>query len=686
MSAVGVVAASCAQPTPQVIEKEVPVERVVKETVIVEKEVAVEKVIKETVVVEKEVVVEKVVQAEQPSKYQEAPMLAALVEQGQLPPVEDRLPEEPKVQPVYEEIGKYGGTWRRGYKGVSDRWGPEKINGDYLLEWYQPEGGGISVTPHAGLKYEQNEDATEFTWFLRKGTKWSDGEPMTTEDVRFWWEDMYMHEEIAGQTVGGDRRLMAGGEKMEIQIVDDFTFKTIFVAPNPLIPLYVAAGAGNYHGQGGPTFLAPAHYYKKLHVDYASEAEIEAALEKYGVQSWVDLFAGGGQANLSFLNADVPTATAWHTVVPPPGDLIRAERNPYYFVVDEEGNQLPYMDNVTHRFFDSAEIFSLWLMSGEIDAQNRHVNPADYTLFVENEEKGGYRTLVWRQDSTLSYRVNTAYGEDPDMREMLNDQRFVQALSVAINREEINDLVFNGIMEPRQTSPVSGSPYFKEELENYYAQYDPDLANQLLDEMGLDQRNGDGFRLRPNGETLTLILTAADVSFPSGTDVHGLTKNYWEEVGIQVHVNIVERSLYEARKDANEVQIGAWNTGNSSMIPVAPDSYTGGTMPGEFELNWFNSDGVEGIKPLEGSPFFEIWRLLREAQGEPETEKRDALFQEMIDMSVKNFIPGIGILGEPPALVIARNELRNVPNGLVMSGIMRDFGLAHPYQFFFEDA
>lgn len=617
------------------------------------------------------------------SQYNEAPQLADLVQAGELPPVDERLPKQPMVLEVVEEIGQFGGTWRRAYKGVSDRWGPNKVNAEFLVEWRQPQGGELSLVPHVAESFEVNDDGSEYTWHLREGMRWSDGELITTADVQFWWENIYMDEVAGPANSGNDPALSPGGEKMKVEIVDDYTFKTIFAAPNPLLPISLARGVG-CHGCRGPNFLTPAHYVKQFHPNYATQDEIQAALDKYELETWDQLVdAYNSPAVFWFLTPDMPTVHAWVTKVPPPADRITMERNPYYYAVDPAGNQLPYVDAVTHDFFDDDEVFTFKIINGEIDCQNRHVNVGNFTLFKENEERGDYRTLVWRDATTYAYHFNIAYQDDDFLRELFNDVRFRQAMSVAIDRDEINNLIFAGLAEPRQACPVSGSPQYDAEWETKLIEYDPDMANQLLDEIGLTERDGDGFRLRPDGEPLSVVLEYATASFAGPNDMHELVKDYWQSVGVKVSLQPVERSLYEVHTDANEVQIGSWVKDRSAVVPADPGWYVWSDQwAGAYGL-WYTSKGQEGIEPPEDHPVRQAWKLWDEIQITSDDTKRNDLVKQLMDLN-KEQLWSIGVVGETPALFLTKNNFRNVPEGLIQDDPLRAIGLGQPPQFFFK--
>jgi peptide/nickel transport system substrate-binding protein len=679
MGAVGILAASCAQPTPQVIEKEVAVEKIVKQTVIVEKEVAVEKVVKETVLVEKQIAVEKirVVTGEAPSKYQESPTLAAKVARGDLPPVDERLPENPLVLDVVEEIGEYGGTLRRGYKGMADKWNAAKLDEGMLMRWRQPQGGSISLVPYVCSQFDVNDDASEFTWYLRRGIKWSDGVTLTTEDVRWWYEDL-----VGEGVIPMDIIWKPGGEDMVIEIVDDFTFKTVFAAPNPITPTWLASTEGLTSGRG-PNFCDPAHYMKQFHAKYAKKEDLDKIVKEAGASSWQDLLGSWAYATSMFTNPDRPVIIAWQTKTPPPSTRYVMERNPYFWQVDADGNQLPYLDRVAMDLFESTEAFNFKLLNGEIDCQGRHVNSANFTLLKEGEDKGGYRVETWVNPGTLGYGVNTAYGlvDDPVLNKLLNEKNFRIALSVAIDRQEIAELVYDGLLTPRQSSPAPGTPEYDAEWEQLYTEYDPDMANRLLDELGLDKRDSDGYRLRSDGETLSLLLEVIDAAFHGALDQHELVKDYWEALGIKTLVRVISRELHEEHANANQLPLNAWGGGS---MPIGYGMHGPAVNPpGAPYTAWYLSGGEEGVEPPEDHPWWPIPAIWDQITQEPDQGKALELWLQIRDIKKEQFW-GIGIAGLGPALYIVNKKLGNFPSGLIDGNTFRNLGLARPQQFFYK--
>ncbi len=621
-----------------------------------------------------------------PGQYQEAPMLADLVAAGSLPPVAERLPSNPRVLRINSEIGEYGGTWRRAYKGISDRWGPTKLHEEMAIEWDAPDPETINVIPNYIEGWEQNDDASEFTFTLREGIKWSDGEPFTTEDVQFWYDNMYL-----GDLQGKPDYYTFDEVDMQLEVVDDYTWKVTFAGPNPLLPITIAKRGGGI--PAGPTMAAPAHYLSQFIPDHpnGNQEMIDQALDDTGVSTWQELFGQGGdmQGPISFwfLNPDLPVINAWRITVAPPADPLVMERNPYFHNVDPEGNQLPYIDEITHDLFDSNEVFDLLIAQGRIDCQARHVSAANFTFYKENEEAGDYQVMLWKAASTnaLYPNINNA---DEGLAALFDTAEFREALSVAINRQEINDLIFDGLYEPRQASPVSGSPNYDEEFEQRWAEYDPDRASQLLDDLGLTL-GADGVRTRADGSPLSFtILHRGETGTPEADEIN-LVEKGWRAVGLDVNQEVVERSLYEERVNQADVDVGVWGCDRNSVIMADPGRYLGNIQDGPwapaFGGWWEDAPNVKQIEPPADHPIREIWSLWEQTRAEPDETKRNALFQEMLNIH-KEHPYTIGTVGEAPSPVIVSNRFGNMLPGYIADDTLRDLGLINPQQFYIRSS
>ena len=619
--------------------------------------------------------------------FNEAPMLAEQVAAGALPPVNDRIPLNPRVLTPYEDIGQYGGTLRRGFKGMSDRWGIIKLIEEMAIEWYAPATGAITLAPNYIAGWTQNEDATEYTFTIREGLKWSDGTPFTTEAVQFWYDEVFL-----GELSSPQQQLMPGGVLMELEVVDEFSWTVRFAQPVPLLPINIAK---NTMGPpGGPTMAAPGHYLREFMPQYTSDqSRIDAAMEANGVQTWIELFGGSGRLRgpiaFFFRNPELPVVGAWRSVNQPVEDPYLMERNPYYHQVDPDGNQLPYIDSIENALFADNTVFDLWIAQGLIDFQMRHVGAAGYTFYKENEEVGNYRVLRWRNASTNGYHPNINHS-DPQLRALFDDARFREAMSIAINREEISELVYDGLAKPRQASPVSGSPNYDPEFETRWAEYDPARAMALLDDIGLAS-DDEGFRLRPdNGQRVSFAIMHRSQTGSPGADEAGLVQDYWRAIGLDVIQDVVERSLYEERVRTGDVDVGVWGVDRSSIVIADPGRLLGTVDDGPWAPlygHWYLGEASMRKKeePPADHPIREIWRLWDLTRVEPDEAQRNAYFQQIVDVH-KAHPYMIGTVGEGTTVVIVSSNLYNVPDGFINDDTLRSPANAQLTQFSYRQS
>ncbi|HEY3083032.1 MAG TPA: ABC transporter substrate-binding protein [Chloroflexota bacterium] len=621
-------------------------------------------------------------------KYREAPQLADLVKAGKLPPVEKRLPDNPRVLKPLQEVGQYGGTWHRAYKGLSDRWGPTKLNEESLIEWDVPDPNTIKLVPNVLEKWEQNKDATEFTFYFRKGMKWSDGKEVTTDDTKFWLEDVYLNKDIspAQNNFVIQQRVGDGFKNAEVSIVDKYTVKIKYPAPNPLLPIRIAKSGGGIPGSAA--LLAPSHYLKQFHPKYGDKAQIDKLVADKKLQSWNELWGKAGDMQgpipFWFLNPDLPVLNAWKIDKPTPADPIVMVRNPYYAQVDPDGNQLPYIDTIEHAFFENFEVLKLWIASGKIDMQMRHVDTGAYTFLKENESKGGYKVLNWRAASTEAYYLNLNT-PDPVLAKLIGTPDFRQALSIAINRKEINDIVWNGLGKPRQYSPVRGSPEYDEGMEQAWSQFDQKKANELLDGLGL-KKGGDGVRQRPDGKPLEITIEHTSSQGSPSADVHELVKKYWGAVGVKTTAKYVERALYEEHTRNGDIECGAWGFDRCSVVKADPGRWTGEIDDGPWAPtfgHWYAKSPYKKEEPPKDHPIRKIWDLWDKTQIEPDEPKRNALFQELIGVHRQTPF-AIGTVGELAVPMVAKTNFRNALGGYIADDTLRDYGQQNPVQYYIK--
>ena len=375
------------------------------------------------------------------TKYQEAPMLSALVRAGKLPPVDERLPAEPLVVEPLEEIGQYGGTWRRATRAKSSWafWG-------YVIKQneirYTPD--FRTIVPHIFQDYEVADGNRTFTFHLREGLRWSDGAVSSADDFEFWWNDLVLNDDY---TPVKPQDFMLAKELATFTRVDDHTIQLSFSQPNALF-LDRLARPRIFN------FVQPSHYGKQFHPSYLEQADLDALLKEGGYDTWIDLMR---TKLLFFGNPELPQLIAWVPLDDNTGAIQRFERNPYFWKVDTANNQLPYIDRVETVFTPDTQTTLLKAMAGDIDMQYREMGGADdFSLLMQNAEKADYRIIntATAMHNTHTHVFNYTH-PDPVMRELFLDKRFRVALSIAINREELNNLLHKGLNEIQAAASVT---------------------------------------------------------------------------------------------------------------------------------------------------------------------------------------------------------------------------------------
>lgn len=652
--------AACAPAEPQVIRETVEV--------VVEKEVTVV----ETVEVEKIVEVEREAE-ETPSRYNQAPELAGLVAAGERPPVDERLPTNPKVITPVEEVGRYGGTWRTALRGGGDNaWLVRTIAYEHLVSW-TPDWTGIE--PNVAESFEVNEDATEFTFKLREGLRWSDGEFFTADDILFWYEDIILNEEV---TPSPPNWMVVNDKVGVVEKVDDYTVKFTFSAPNGLFLQRVATPSG------WPITTLPKHYLSQFHINYNPDANSIA--EELGYASWGEHMQFYTDFSGRFSDADLPVLWAWK-LTSPYGEnttLVVAERNPYYWKVDTAGNQLPYIDRVIYDVGNDVEVLVLKALNGEIDMQDRHIATlTNKALFFDNQEQGNYHFFDTTPSSmnTFIVALNLTH-QDPGLRETFQNKDFRIGLSHAINRQEIIDLMFVGQGEPYQLAPRPSSPFYNERLAKQYTEYDPELANQILDEAGFE-RGPDGIRLTPTGEPISFQLDVAAVQ-TDRIDISELISGYFAEVGVDMQVNTIDRTLLYERKEANAHDAVVWGGDGGLDVILEPRWY----FPFSGESNfatpwalWYNNPESElAQEPPEAAK--EQMDLYNQLKATPTLEGQQEIMQQILEIAADQFW-AIGTSLPAPGYGIVSNDMRNVPQVIPGSWLYPNPGPTNPSQYFF---
>lgn len=499
-------------------------------------------------------------QTKEPEKkvveYKQSPIL----ESKGLPPVKDRLPKEPKLtnempaDMLQYEIGTYGGTLRTVTSVVE--WDADVfvMNNEPLLN--TPGILGKEVTGNILKGYEVSSDQKEFTFYMREGLKWSDGQPVTIEDVKFAIEDVLFNKELipifpAWLNSGG----RADGKPMVFEVVDNFTFKIKFDEPYGGFPIRLAIQGW----RGYTDLLKPAHYLKKFHKKYAKADELEAEIKKAGFQpgEWVNLFNDKDIINWELTNSKsigFPVLYPW-MYVKKSGNQAVFERNPYYFKVDSEGNQLPYIDKIESNLVQDIEMVTMKTISGEVDFCRESAALVKMPLYKENEKNGIKALLASMHVTPTDIFLNQSYN-DPNWRKVVQDVRFRKALNMALNRQEIIDTIYYGFAEPGQIVDST---------------YDVAAANKLLDEMGMT-KGADGFRVGPDGKRFSILIEVG-AQAPDIVPLTELVVEQWKQLGLDVKMKRIEGALWGNKVNANEIQatmiwthtplwyMGDWGTG-----------------------------------------------------------------------------------------------------------------------------
>ncbi|MFQ5592627.1 MAG: ABC transporter substrate-binding protein [Anaerolineae bacterium] len=620
------------------------------------------------------------------SKYNEAPMLAELVAAGELPPVDERVSDNPLVTTPYESVGKYGGTM------YTYSWWPEVGNVQLYFAVDAPIKWKADLTgyePALAESYEWSDDGKTFTLHLRQGVRWSDGEPYTSEDWRFYWEDIANDPDYKVITVKGWLR-NADGSPIEMEFPDEYT--VVWKAsdrPLWIDPFYMAQGFWEFAKE----VMKPAHYLKEFHPKYNSAAtyeDLEQQDKWWQTPGYPCLFAWC----LESLSAD--------------GKRYTFARNPYFWRVDTAGNQLPYIDYIDTEIVEDEQVRILNCSQGKYTAAFRFCGgPTNLPFLREQADSGGYRMLEnWMNGAGAwpGYMVNQYYVEGgqnyPDdtperaaeIRELLRDKRFRQAMSIGFSRQRIIDTAWAGIGEAKSTtiSPQSwhfaspeGQDVFKRWAETY-SEFDPDTANAMLDEIGLVDEDGDGFR-DLKGKPFTLIIDISDWggSLKTQEDACAEMDNQWEtNVGVKVECNNLQgqpdldtrtNEGFYMMRGAHIAEVDIW-TYPDWIFPIVNRYYF--PLEGRYyQMGKEECELVEGqpyscgVKPEPGSPAAKLQALYEKGLRTGTVEDRHKVVWEAVEVIIEEGPFVIAVAGDQLEPIMISKNLRNV----------MDFGVVGPW-------
>lgn len=548
----------------------------------------------------------------------------------------------------WNEVGEYGGTVRWDEFTVdNDHYfrhlmNVRMVSNDTSETVYFNSGLGGETKPMVLESWTQNDDATEFTLTLRKGLKWSDGTPVTTEDIRFRIEDELLNTELTPNPPAWLRwNPEMSGVTTQFEVVDDYTVKLTFAMP------YGAFIPQMLRGTNNTTWLVPSHFYKKYHKTYTPVADMADAMKERGFSSaeewsnfyqaiWYTILADSGGLVKHPYASTLPTLYPWIVKEIKPDTSLVLERNPYFFAVDTAGNQLPYVDYLNRQFISNSELMNLDIIAGKVDVQGQFLRIDDYPLFVENQDKGNYVVIPVNayQHHMLIVWLNPAVA-DEKWSTALSNLEFRRALSIALDREHINEAVFKGLGSPAQFAPPIGSALYDPALTSYAAEYDPEGAKAILEELGYKDSNGDGVREFPDGSDMILPWMFYEVT-PAAVPGVQLLQQYWGDIGIKVDAKQLENSTWWQFQGSNDVPGSVWWANG-------PDFGDGGFIGMRVNTplwnRWRDTNGKEGVEPPDWVK--RIWEI-QNARVQVATEKeRLALDAEGWKLLVEN----VGIIG-----------------------------------------
>ena len=620
-----------------------------------------------------------------PGAYKEAPALAEQVTAGTLPPVDERLPADPIVTPVREAIGKYGGTLQ------TASWWPEVGNVQLYFAVEAPIMWNADLTgyePALAESFSWSDDGLVFTLNLRKGIKWSDGQPYTSADWKFWWEDMILDEEYKAIAKPSYLR-KSDGTFIDMEFPDDFTVVWKSDKPQWISPYYMAQGYWEF----AKSIMKPAHYLKQFHPKYATDKTYED-LQK--ADQW-------------WITPGYPCLFAWCLgTLSEDGQNYTFTRNPYYWRVDEQGNQLPYMDAIAVEIVADEQVRILNCAQGRYDTAFRICGgPNEIPLLTEKAEASEFHFLDKYMNGAGAwpgYMVNQYYVEGgknypddtPEMaaeiREVLRDKRFRQALSMGLDRQRMIEVVWGGIGDPKGATISPQSWHFAgpegQEVYNKwataYADFNADQANALLDEMGM-AKGADGMRTLPSGAAFEMTIDISDWggSLKVQADSAQEAKAQWEtNLGLKSRViNLQGQPELDTRtnegfymlRGAHISEIDIWTYPdwifpivNRYMFPLEGRWYASGKDTcKQVEGQPYSC----GVQPEANSPAAQLQALYEKGQTAQSVEDRHKIVWEAVDVIVNEGPFVIGVSGDQPMPIIVKNYMRNIS----------DYGVVGPW-------
>lgn len=605
----------------------------------------------------------------------DSPMLAAKVAAGELPPLSERLPTSPRliqVAAMGREPGQHGGTMRM-LMGDQRDIRMMTIYGYTRLVVYDAK---LELAPDLLESYEV-ERGRVFTLRLRPGHRWSDGHPFTAEDFRYWWEDVANNKRLSPG--GPPQAMVISGRPCHFEVLDELTLRYSWAEPNPV---FLPALAGTQ-----PLYIAmPAHYLKQFHERYADKTALAEKVRSVRVRDWGSLHERFSRQYRPE-NPELPTLDPWRNTTAIPAERFSFVRNPYFHRIDENGRQLPYVDEVTLTIGGSA-LIPAKTAAGDSDLQARYLAFADYTFLKDAAKRMSFRVHLWKRAEGASFALMPNLNAiDPVWRDLNRDVRYRRALSLAINRRDINRVIFFGLAKESGNTALPESPLYDAQMAQLYMTPDLAEANRLLDEIGLARRDGEGIRLFPGGQRLEFTIETAGASTDE-TDILDLIKQDFIAIGIKIHPRSSQLDVFRRRILSGQTIMSGWTGMDNALVAaeMEPDALAP-TSPAQF--NWprwgqhFESGGREGEAP-DLPEVKELVALYKAWRHSATHQERREIWQRMLKINAEQLFT-IGVVNATLQPVVVAKALRNVPeHGLYSFEPGAFFGRYMPDTFWFE--
>tara|TARA_Y100000385_G_scaffold267203_1_gene303105 strand:- start:781 stop:2658 length:1878 start_codon:yes stop_codon:yes gene_type:complete len=608
--------------------------------------------------------------------YSESPLLKKMVKNGELPPVESRLPKTPRTIDYSSRnlsIGKYGGTIKMLMARAKDA-RQMTVYGYARLLIFKPK--TFEFQPDI-LESFDVIDGKKFIFNLRPGHKWSDGHRFSTEDFRYWWEDVANNTELS--PVGPPKVMKVEGQLPQFRVLNELTIEYEWEKPNPDF-LVALAGAS-------PLYIyRPAHYMRQFHRNFVTESELQIRVSAAKQRNWAALHNKMDNLYRND-NINLPVLQPWVCVSKTSSNRLRFKRNPYFHRIDPSGQQLPYVDEFVFGIA-SNKLISAKSGTGEVDLQARYLRFDDYTFLKKGEDRSPYSTRLWptAKGSHLALFPNLNH-KKAELRSIIRDVRFRRALSMAVNRYEINQVIYYGLAIEGNNTVLPESPLYKPYYRSKWAKLDLTAANQLLDDMGLTQRDNRGIRLMPDGNPLNLIVETAGESTEQ-TDILELIHDSWLKIGVKIYSKPSQRNVFRNRIFSGETSMSIWSgienglaTANSSPAEFAPTT--------QQLLQWpkwgqnFETEGKAG-QPVDDPEAQELLELYKQWRVEPLFEKKEKIWAKILAINTEQ-VYSIGLIARVLQPVVVSNKLKNVPLKAIYNwNPGAHFGIYSPDTFWFK--